>query len=62
MWTNVSRTNIAWTNVTVTVGYPNQVGQVSVFAKFQRPSMSRSSRKCWGRVVVVLGGGGEDQF
>ena len=32
--TNVARTNVAWTNVTVTVGYQNQVGLVSVCARF----------------------------
>ena len=32
-----------WTNVTVTVGLLNQIGPVSVYAKFQLFSMSRSS-------------------
>ena len=42
IWTYVARTNVAWTNVTVTVGGLNQVGLVSVCAKFQLPSLSRS--------------------
>ena len=37
IWTNVPRTNIVWTNVTVTDG------SVSVCAKFQCPSMFRSN-------------------
>ena len=41
--TNVARTNVPWTNVTVTVGYLNQFGLVSVCARFELPSMSRSS-------------------
>ena len=42
IWTNVAKTNVAWTNVTVTVGKMNQVGIVSVCTKFQLPSSSRS--------------------
>ena len=43
IWTNVARTNVDWTSVTMTVGLLNQVGLVSVCAKFQLPSMARTS-------------------
>jgi len=34
IWANVARTNVAWTNITATVGKLNQVALVSVCAKF----------------------------
>ena len=43
IWTNVAKTKVAWTNVTVTVGQLNQDGLVSVCVKFPPLSMFRSS-------------------
>ena len=65
IWTNIARTNVVFTNVTVIVAYLNQVGLVSVCAKVQLPSMSRSSLKVCdggGGGGVGWGGGGPDQF